>query len=122
MEISDQYRSWPSPCLAVFRPKITMEDFLSTGLCPKATQELVAWFLDQTKEAGTPDESGWTPLIIAASAGHSDLLKLLLDKGAEVNRTTEQGRTALLYAASKGRTELVAELINMGTDVRSQIS
>ena len=44
-----------------------------------------------------------TPLMEAASAGHTELVRLLLEAGAEINHRTDQGRTALLYAASKVR-------------------
>ena len=47
------------------------------------------------------DDSGWSGLVIAASAGHTELVRILLQAGAEINHRTDQGRTALLYAASK---------------------
>ena len=79
----------------------------------------------------TADDDGWTPLIIAASAGHNQLVEMLLANGANVNATTSQvgkrqgatsdtavlcqGRSALLYCASKGRDELAARLIDAGS-------
>ena len=38
----------------------------------------------------TSDDDGWTPLIIAASAGHNQLVEMLLANGANVNATTSQ--------------------------------
>ena len=38
----------------------------------------------------TTDDDGWTPLIIAASAGHNHLVEMLLANGANVNATTSQ--------------------------------
>ena len=38
----------------------------------------------------TADDDGWTPLIIAASAGHNQLVEMLLANGANVNATTSQ--------------------------------
>ena len=38
----------------------------------------------------TADDDGWTPLIIAASAGHNQLVEMLLGNGANVNATTSQ--------------------------------
>ena len=38
----------------------------------------------------TADDDGWTPLIIAASAGHNQLVEMLLANGANVNTTTSQ--------------------------------
>ena len=40
----------------------------------------------------TVDDDGWTPLIIAASAGHNQLVEMLLANGANVNATTSQVR------------------------------
>jgi len=80
--------------------------------------ELAGKLFDQVGKAAvdTADDDGWTPLIIAASAGHNQLVEMLLDNGANVNATTSQGRTALLYSASKGREELTARLIDSGAD------
>ena len=47
------------------------------------------------------DEGGWTPLIIASSAGHDLVVRMLIEAGAGVNKTTREGRSALLYAASE---------------------
>lgn len=44
--------------------------------------------------------SGWTPLVLASSAGHLEVVKLLLGKGANVDAKTDSSRTALHYAVS----------------------
>ena len=44
----------------------------------------------------TADDDGWTPLIIAASAGHNQLVEMLLANGANVNATTSQVDKRLL--------------------------
>lgn len=51
-------------------------------------------------------QTGWTPLIIASSAGHVRIVQMLLDRGANVNAYTHNGHTALQYAASKNRVEV----------------
>lgn len=43
-----------------------------------------------------------TPIILAASAGRSDIVRLLIGAGASVNAQNAQGHSALQYAASKG--------------------
>merc|ERR1712025_201609 len=75
------------------------------------------WLLAQAKELlDVKDSDGWTPLIIACSAGHTELVLSLLEGGADINATTSQGRSSLLYAASKGRSELCSLLLARGGD------
>lgn len=46
-------------------------------------------------------QMGWTPLMIAASAGHLDVLSLLFAHEPDITATNLNGCTALHYAASK---------------------
>lgn len=71
-------------------------------------------------EVNDRDDCKWTPLVIAASAGHEAVVRLLIGAGADVNSCTEQGRSALLYAASRNRIEIVKILLNEGADVNLQ--
>ncbi|KAF1730286.1 Ankyrin repeat-containing protein C6C3.08 [Beauveria bassiana] len=48
------------------------------------------------------DESGWTPLMIAASVPESDdVIRVLLKAGADINKRNNSGQTALHFVASK---------------------
>ena len=51
-------------------------------------------------DVGEKDEKGWTPLLIAAYKGHTEVCELLLEKGkANIEETTPNGNTALILAA-----------------------
>ena len=69
------------------------------------------------RDVNVKDDSDWTPLIIASSAGHLDIVRMLVERGASVNEVTAEGRSALLYAASKGRDSIVQFLLEKGADV-----
>ncbi len=49
---------------------------------------------------------GWTPLMIAAAAGHTITALLLVDAGADVDASA-QGQTALMLAAEHGHFGIV---------------
>ena len=51
-------------------------------------------------------QSNWTPMMIAASAGHTQIVKMLIGHGAQVNAVNCNGQCSLHYAASRGRFEV----------------
>jgi len=65
------------------------------------------------------DDSGWTPLIIASSAGHDNIVAELLRRNADPNKTTSTGQTALHYAASRNRFKIAEMLISCNCDVNA---
>jgi len=54
-------------------------------------------------------QAGWTPLMIAASAGRHQIMSILITCGAQVNAVNQTGQCALHYAASKNRYEVSFE-------------
>jgi len=59
---------------------------------------------------------GCTALMLAASAGDSEIVRDLLSKGADVSgRFTQTGKTALMLAKEKGYSEIVQLLEAGGT-------
>ena len=63
-----------------------------------------------------PNMNGYTPLMLAAVAGHKHTCILLLDLGADVNVTKKRTlhNTALYYAACNGMSEIVNLLLAKG--------
>ncbi|RSM07682.1 hypothetical protein CDV31_008462 [Fusarium ambrosium] len=76
--------------------------------------------LEQATDLEHRDETGRTPLVLAASEGHIELVKLLLDKDVEVDSKDEEGRTPLSYAAENGHMDVVTLLLDNGADLHSE--
>jgi hypothetical protein len=59
---------------------------------------------------------GRTPLFIAASHGHANVLRALIDCGADKEAKNEHGKSALFICAYFGRTECLRVLLQSGAD------
>ncbi|OCH94823.1 ankyrin, partial [Obba rivulosa] len=57
--------------------------------------DIARYLIDQGAEVDRADSTEWTPLHIAASAGHEDIVRELLGAGADIKRTNNKGLTAL---------------------------
>ncbi|KAJ2934702.1 hypothetical protein H1R20_g2410, partial [Candolleomyces eurysporus] len=66
--------------------------------------DIVRFLLDQKAEVDRPDNSGWTPLLIAVSAGHTEIVQELI------------GNTPLHLAMDSAHAETAVLLINAGAD------
>jgi uncharacterized protein len=60
------------------------------------------------------DETGATPLILAARNGHDGVVKTLLIARAEINAKDNQGKTAMMYASTGGHDDTVRALVQAG--------
>jgi len=72
---------------------------------------------EDEKVNATSMPSGMTPLILAATNGHEQIVDALFDAGAAVNTVDMLESTALMYAASKGHVGIVNKLLRRGADV-----
>ena len=80
-------------------------------------------FLRKGLDPNSTDESGWTPLLFAADAGHPDAVALLVEKGANIEVLTprdDEGSFPLKAAASGGHAEVVEVLLKKGASMFSK--
>lgn len=68
----------------------------------------------------TKDSLNWTPLIIAASAGHREAVVFLLEKGANATELTTNSQSALHFACGKGHLEIVKVLVEKGCPINTR--
>jgi len=68
------------------------------------------------------NDKGWTPLIIAAAAGNTQIATLLLDRGADANArsTSETGSTALCFATQMGDTNFIDLFLQYGARINDR--
>lgn len=72
-----------------------------------------------TRHGVDPDvrtANGFTPLILACSAGRTQMVQLLLEHGADVHLVDTEGESALWEACSEGFAEPVKVLLSAGAD------
>ena len=67
-----------------------------------------------------PDDAGLTPLHLAASACHTNVVALLLDKGAKIDCPAKDGATPLHLAAQEGCADAVNLLLDKGANVNAR--
>jgi quinoprotein dehydrogenase-associated probable ABC transporter substrate-binding protein len=65
-------------------------------------------------------KGGYTPLMLAALSGSSDLATSLIGHGAKVNAVNPGGVTALMIAAANDHRNVVAVLLKSGADVNAR--
>ena len=60
---------------------------------------------------GTPRRAAWTPLQIAVSKSHLDVVNLLLDRGAVWSNGSDQQESALALSVDKGKFKVVRTIL-----------
>ena len=71
-------------------------------------------------DVNAPDDSGLTPLALAAMQGQTAIARLLIAAKADVNDASSDGTTPLMRAASANHGETVRLLIASGADVNAR--
>ena len=98
-------------------PDRQLRDWSASGQT-EAVRKLLAE--SETVDVCTRDDLGWTPLMYAAEAGHTEIVALLIDAGANVHSEDNDSATALHLAAEKGRTEVTRILLKAGADFEAR--
>jgi uncharacterized protein len=99
------------------KPAANAQEFLV--LAASGSNEMIEQSLDALglELLNARDESGRTPLIRAAAAGHNGSLRLLVGKGADINAKDGDGNTALMMAALKGFDGVAKTLLDLGAEI-----
>ena len=77
---------------------------------------MVETLLSQNVRVDSLGSRGETALLLAASKGHSEVVKILVKHGADPNRASSDGNTPLHKAAMDGHAEVVIALLEAGAD------
>jgi ankyrin repeat protein len=78
--------------------------------------ELVRALLEAGADPSVRNLFGSTPMMEAASVGHTEILTLLLDAGADVESRNYEGQTALMAVARTGNLDAARPLLEAGAD------
>ncbi len=113
----------PSPQVAqilIKAPKIDLNPITDDGETPlmmavfKGQTQLAIQLIDKGADVNKP---GWTPLHYAATAGNTELIKLLLENYAYIDAESPNKTTPLMMAAHYGTPSAVKLLLEEGADV-----
>ncbi len=118
-------RDNPDTLLEVLRQgKTYAHDDLARGLhiaANKGHLECLQLLLDFKALPNIHDINGFTPLIIAAQHGHTNIVKALIKANCSVDKPTFRVRaTALHWAATNGHYDTVQALLDAGANTESQ--
>ena len=82
----------------------------------KGSVPQMRYLLERGADPNTTDD-GWSLLMWASKAGHTEIAKMLLEKGADPNnKSYRDGKTALMWASRAGHTEIAKMLLERGAD------
>lgn len=79
----------------------------------------VVLFVNAGMDIDTPNEQGWTPLMVALFEGREEVALFLIKKGANVHAKDRSGYQPIHWAAFQGYTVVIDEIIARGGDVNA---
>ena len=82
----------------------------TTDQARKELLESLNGLIESDSEVEIIDQQGVTPLMLAATKGNLEIVKLLLAKGADITKTSKEGKTALNYAMANGHIKITTIL------------
>ena len=89
--------------------------------CRLGDTEMLAFYHSQGFDFNTKDNRFMTPLMEAARAGQSGVVRLLVESyGARVDEEDNCGATALNSAAWNGHSHCIRELVRCGADINGR--
>jgi ankyrin repeat protein len=101
------------PAHSTYRP---IHEYAADGNVAAVAQDLAT----NSHDLNLPDDAGRTPLHLAATHCHIDVVVLLLDKGAKIDPRAAGGTTPLHLAAQGGCVEVVNLLLAKGAKVNAR--
>jgi ankyrin repeat protein len=108
--------AWSAPACKPPAPLGSIHDAARDGDLQKVQR-----LLENSSDLGSSkDKYGYTPLHVAAKAGHKEVAEFLLAHGADVNAVDDMGRTPLHWAAASGRMDMVELLLANKADVNAK--
>ena len=109
----------PSAAWARYQQTMATPSNLWTAAKANDTAELTR-LLDAGHPIDDRDHRGYSPLMLAAYAGHGEAFAVLLARGADPNTADLAGNTVLMGAAFRGFLPIVAQLLAAGADATAK--
>lgn len=73
---------------------------------------IVNMYVDTSKaDVAATDTESYTPLMLAAVAGHVEAFNVLLRRGSAIDETDEDGKTVVHLAAEENRVEILMVIL-----------
>ena len=109
-DVGDVANKTPLYCATLAHHMVPLHQVLMT----------TSMLLEAGADVNVQNSDGQSALMLAATEGCDELVRLLLDAGADVNAQDSSGRSALMLAAEEGNDDLVRLLLDAGANDKTQ--